>query len=885
MNWRMVRSKLFGRNSRFDQELDDEVCSHLQMETDLNLASGMSPENARAAALRTFGNVTRATEAAREMWAFSWMDALSYDLRFAFRMLVNHPGFTAVVLLTLALGIGANAAIFSVVNAVLLKSLPYPNADRLVVLDEYKLEHGSRKVSWLDFQDWRQQTQALQDMAAYKLSRATLTGPAEPMLLREAEVSAPFFGLLGIEPVAGRTFAESEDKPGANRTVVLSYAFWRGRLGGDVHVIGKGLTLDGVPYSIIGILPPDLNFFDSQVDVYVPVGLHGSDAVWNRRGYHPDLLGLARLRAGVALEAARSQMNTLMYRLERQYPHSNAGMMASITPLYQQRFGTVRPALLMLFAAVGCVLLIAAVNVANLLLARGSSRGREMAVRAALGAGAGRLIRQLLTESIMLSFLGGLLGLGLAAGGLRILLQFAPQAIPQIARTRVDGNVVLFTLGISMLTGILFGAFPALQASRVTMNAAFQDGGRGTGTGRASKRLRSLLLVSEMGLALILVMSAALLVRSLANANNADPGFRPDHILAMDLMLPPSTYADAGRQAVFYMQAVQRLQALAGAKSAGAAFCPPLVGVCASNAFMLADRPVATVADLPTAASNIVVPGYFEAIQAALVEGRFFTESDNRQSRKVAIVNQSFARRYWPQGSALGRQIKEGGPERNEPYREVVGVVADIKQSGMDRDPGPEVFFPVMQFPFAPWDSLQAMTFVVRTKGDPVALAGAAKAAVQALDKDLPLTAVRPMKEYRAESLARREFSTVLLGIFGMLALVLAAVGTYGVMAYSVNQRRHEIGTRMALGAQPGDIRRLVLGETMSLTVKALGLGLAGVWVSNRWIRGLLFGVKPFDPLTLTAACGVLAAVALLASYIPMRRAAEVDPVRALRSD
>ncbi|HSM86411.1 MAG TPA: ABC transporter permease [Candidatus Limnocylindrales bacterium] len=883
-SWRMIWAKMLGRRNNFDQELDEEVRAHIEMETEENVAGGMSPEEARFAALRTFGNVAHAKEGARWMWTFRWLHEFFYDVRFALRTLIKNPGFTAVALLTLALGIGGNSAIFSVVNAVLLKSLPYPEADRLVVLDEYKLEQGSRTVSWMDYQDWRQQSQAFDELAAFKLTHVTLTGAEEPVLLRAAEVSAPFFDLLGVHPATGRSFSQLDDKAGASATAVVSYAFWQSRMGGDASMTQKALTLDGVSYSVVGVLPPGFNFFEKQVDVYLPVGLHGSDALWNRRGFHPDLLVLARLRAGVSRDAARSQMDTLMGRLQQEYPHSNAGMLASVTPLYQQKFGSIQSILLMLFAAVGCVLLIAAVNVANLLLARGSARRREMAVRVALGAGAGRLVRQLLAESVTLSLLGSALGIGFAAVGLRVLLHLAPQAIPQLAATRVDGNVVWFTLGLSLVTGLLFGTFPALQASRVNVSASFKEDNR-SGAGRAGKRLRSMLMVAEMAFALVLVTAAGLLVRSLFNAANADPGFRPEHILAMDVMLQPGKYADASQQSVFYIQAVRRLQALPGVRMAGAAFCPPLVGVCASNAFTLADRPVATVADLPTAAANIVVPGYFEAIQVPLLEGRFFTESDTRDSRLVAIVNRSFARLYWPNASAIGKLIKEGGPERNEPFREVVGIVADIKQNGMDGDQKPEVFFPVTQFPFAPWDSLRSMTFVVRTQGEPVTVISDAKNAVQVVDKDLPVTAIRPMKQDEAESLARREFSTVLLGVFGGLALILAAVGTYGVMAYSVSQRRQEIGTRMALGATAADVRRLVLGEAMSLAAKAVLLGLVGAWISTRWLRGLLFGVKASDPVTFGAVCTALAAVALIASYVPMRRAIRVDPATALRTE
>lgn len=584
------------------------------------------------------------------------------------------------------------------------------------------------------------------------------------------------------------------------------------------------------------------------------------------------------------LNTARSQMNVLMDHLDAQYPHSNAGMLASVTSLYQHRFGSIGPVLLMLFAAVGCVLLIAAVNVANLLLARGLSRQKEMATRTALGAARSRLVRQLLTESLILSLAAGLCGLVVAYFGLHFLLRMAPATVPGLAGTRIDAPVILFTTAVSLICGMVFGTAPALQASKVNLNVAFKQSDGRSSSGDVT-RLRSLFLVSEVALALVLVAAAGLLVRSLIKAANVDPGFNPGRILAMDVLLPPSRYTTAQQQSLFFDQAVQRLQALPGVQSVGAAFCPPLVGVCADNAFMLADHAIGTVADLPTAASNIVVPGYLKALQVPLLEGRFFSELDNQESRRVAIVNETFARRYWPSQSAVNKQIKEGGPERNEPYRTVVGVVADLKQNGMDGKQQPEVFFPVTQFPFAPWDSLEAMTFVVRTEGDPQTVAEPAKNAVQEIDKDLPVTAVRTMADYMAQSLKRREFSTTLLGSFAILALLLAAIGIYGVMSWNVEQRKHEISTRMALGARAADIFKLVLGQALSLTGAGVVLGLAASSACAHWLSSMVFGIKASDPMTFCFVAVLLATVAFLASYIPVRRATRIDPAAVLRSE
>lgn len=819
------------------------------------------------------------------MSQFARTQGLARDLRYSLRLLLKSRGFAIVALSTLALGIGATTAIFSVVNRVLLKSLPYPNADRLVVLDEYRLQHGSRTVSWMDFLDWRRQNPAFEDLAAYRVTRLSLTGVEDPTLLSVAEVSASFFKLLAVQPTQGRTFTEREDTAGAQRVAVISYALWRGRFGADPNIENRAVDLDGIPVSIIGVLPPTFNFFDKQIDVYLPVGLHGAEAEWNRRGIHPDLLVLARLQSGLSLDSARSRMKSVMQRLESEYPQSNTGLTATVTTLYEQRFGKIRPVLLTLFSAVGCVLLICSVNVANLLLARGSSRRKEMALRTALGASRMRLVVQLMTESVLLSIAGGILGLLIAYAGLAVALKIAPRELPQVAGTHIDGQVLLFTFFISLITGALFGLAPAAQGSRFDLNSVLNDNSRAAGPGRGTKRLRSALLTAEIGAAVVLVSAAALAARSLAKVMTTQLGFEVNHVLAMDLTLPSTKYLDPEQRSALFLQAVQRLRSLPGVSGAGAVSCPPLIGVCLDDAFMLADHPVASVVDLPTAASNIVVPGYFEALRVPLVKGRFFTDSDDRRSRLVVIVNQTFAHRWWPTESAIGKLIREGGPQGQQPYREIIGVVGDAKQNGADGEQRAEVFLPSTQFPFAPWNSLNAITFVVRTKGDPRLIAEVAKREVQRFDKDLPLTSVRPMSEYVVDSSARREFATALLGAFAALALLLAAVGTYGVMAYNVSQRVREIGTRMALGATSADIGRLILQETLTLASVGVVLGFAGSLVSGRWLSGFLFGVRAHDPMTFGAVALTLITTALLAGYVPMRRATKIAPTQAIRCE
>ncbi len=805
------------------------------------------------------------------------------DLRHGFRALLKRPAFSAVALLTLALGIGANTAMFSIINTVLLNGLPYPDSNRLVILDEKRL-NSSRTVSWMDFLDWRKQNRAFDDMAAYRLSHVNLTGVGEPALLRVGEVSSPFFKVLGIQPFSGRTFDEKEDSTGANPVVVISYQLWKTRLGGDPNFAGKTLTLDGVSYSVIGVLPPEFNFFDKRVDAYLPVGLHGADDQWTQRGIHPDLLVLARLRAGTSLGVARSDMTLIMQQLEQSYPWSNTGLTATVTTLYQYRYGSTQTTLVALFVAVGCVLLIACVNVANLLLAQGSRRKKELAVRSSLGADQWRLTRQLVTESLALSLAGGCFGILLAGAGLHLIARVIPHDLPQLPEIKIDGIVLLFTLVVSLLTGLLFGTAPAIQAASGNLNPGLTETGRGSSASRTGKRVRSTLLTTEIAIALVLVTTSGLMIRSMMNAVKVDPGFQADHLLALDVVLSPRKYAGEDEKSMFFNQAIRRLRDLPGVHAASAAIFPPLTGY-NDTAFMLADHAVESVIDIPTAASNIVVPGYFETLRVPLLQGRFFADSDTQNSRLVAIVNRSFADQHWPAESAIGKLVREGGPKGNQPYREIIGVVADMKQSGMDVQVRPEVFLPVTQFPFAPWTSLEAMTFVVRTDGDPMAIAESAQKQLQVTDKDLPVTAVRPMTDYMSQSLERRRFCTFLFGAFATLALLLAAVGTYGVMAYNVSQKTQEIGIRMAFGASVARIRRLVLSEALILASLGILIGWAGAFASTRWVASLLFGTQATDPTIFASVAVLLLIVALLASYVPMRRALSIDPASALRAE
>ena len=813
------------------------------------------------------------------------MTTLLQDLRYAVRGLAKSPGFTAVAVLTLALGIGANTAIFSVVHAVLLRRLPYPEPERLVVMRERHIHHCCMGVAWPTFLDWRTQTRSFSGLAGFRTDHVMLSGLGEPEMLRSAQVSAEFFSLLGVRPALGRFFDAADDKPGAPPTLILSFGQWKRRFGGDSSAVGRTVDIDAVPYTIVGVAPPSFAFFPGPtdypgiVDVYTPVGLMGSLKTWQERGNHSGIRVLARLAPGASFETARREMDTIMLGLEKEYPKTNSGNRAMIASLDEALFRDYRAALWILLAAVGVVLLIACANVAHLLLARASARRREFAIRTAIGANRGHLVRQLLTESLLLASLGGGLGVVLAAWALGPLLSLAPPEIPRLSDTHIDPAVLLFTLAASTLTGLLFGLVPAAQASRSDPQSTLRESGNAATGGLERQRLRSALFVSEVALAFVLAVASGLLLRSLRQVEGVSPGLETEGVLALDVYLPDAKYHEKDDRLRFYERTLEEIRRAPGVEGASASLCTPVVGQCWGSVYLVSDRPVPPQSELPDSAFNMVEPSYFRTMRVPLKEGRFFDATDTPTSPPVVIINERMARKWWPHESPLGKKIKQGFPQSDVPYREIVGVVGDVPQSGLDAEIRTEVFLPMTQ------DPASALTLLVRTERPPMSLAKDAIAAVHTVDKDEAVTAVQPMSQYIAESLARRRFHTLLLGLFGALALLLASVGIYGVVSYGVAQRRREIGIRTALGASPRDVLRLVFRQALRLAGVGLVIGVVTALGLTRFLSSLLFGVGPTDPVTFGGVAFVVTGVVALACARPARRAMAVDPATVLRSE
>ena len=812
------------------------------------------------------------------------------DIRFAFRQLFKEPRFTIIAVLALAIGIGANTAIFSVVNAVLLKPLPFPQPERLVAfgsVDRRVQSEGLNSMSYPDFFDFRAQNKSFEKIAIHRRESLALAGNGPAQSLRAEKVSGEFFDVLGVHPMLGRTFRRDEEKAGGGPnglTAVLSHAFWQQQFKDNRSVIGKSITLDGQPYTVVGVMPAGFAFpIDSDpADVFVTIAkdastLDGTKPETEQRGNH-SLQGIGRLKPGVTAAEAAVELRTIAGALVQQYPDSNTNFSAGAAPLRENLVGDVERGLYVLFGAVGCVLLIASANVANLLLARATVRQKEMALRSALGASRGRIIRQLLTESVLLAGLGGLCGLVLAAWGTDLLVSLIPDSIPRSQDIRLDGAVLAFTFFASLGTGILFGLAPALQTSRLDLRGALNDSGRGTSSG-SHHRLRNMLVVVEVALALVLLTGAGLLLQSFARLSRVNPGVQPDRLLTAAITLPNSAYPKPENVALFQDQLLTRIRALPGVRGASTVFPLPLSGSNVTTSFDLEEHPKP---EGQRDASPIRVAGsdYFQTMGVSLVRGRLFDSSDRFESKQVMVINERFAEKFFPGENPVGKRMQPGFSLTDDdgPMREIVGVVSNVKHQSLRTDFTPEMYVPAAQFPIG------ILPLIVRTTtSQPTALTASIRNALAQVDPGVPLTRVRLFEDYIAQSLARPRFNAFLLSIFAGVALLLTAIGIYGVMAYSVAQRRQEIGIRMALGAQKQDVLRMVVGGGMKLTALGVLIGLTAALALTRLLGNMLYGMKPFDGPTLTAVALLLALIAFLACWLPARRAAGVNPLVALR--
>ena len=799
------------------------------------------------------------------------MQTLLQDLRYGVRSLWQRPGFTAIAVITLALGIGANTTLFSFVNGILLRPLPYKNPAQLVVLDENAPKQGIKSfgVSYPNFVDWRAQNHVFEDVASYQANTNSLVGAGEPEQVPGAKISHGLFELLGVAPSLGRTITADEDQPETNNVVLISDGLWRRRFGSDRSVVGQTLTVSGRTRTIIGVMPPDFKFPETA-ELWVPLALN--EKLFTRTDH--GLNTVARLKPNVTLAQAQAEMANIARRIEERNPVTNEGLGVDVYPLRARLVGDYRQALLILLGVVAFVLLIACANVANLLLARSSARHKELALRAALGASRSRIVRQLLTESALLSLLGALLGVLLAVWGKNLLLAAIPGDMPFWMKFDIDLRVLSFTFAISFLTVLAFGIAPALQASRTDLNDALKEGGRSGGSGR--HRMRNLLVVSEVALALVLLVGAGLMVRSFAKLGQVHSGINPENVLTMEVPLTRAKYPEPAQQSAFFHELMPRVAALPGVSSAAAVSDLPLRGGW-GRSLTVEGHPVLSVGQAPMINHAVVTPNYFRTMGIPLLQGRDFNEADQATAMRVTIVDERLAREYWPGESPLGKRIRFGPPESNEPWHTIVGVAGSVRHARLDRETRETIYVPYQQIP------VNWMAVAVRTTVDPRSLAGAVKKEVLALDKDQPTANVLTMNEIVSRSIWQQRFYAMMFGLFAALALVLAAVGIYGVMSYAITQRTHEIGIRMALGADRIKVLRLTLAQGMKLALTGVVCGLGASYLLTRLMAGLLFGVSATDLGTFVSLAVLLVAVTLLACYIPARRATKVDPLVALR--
>jgi putative ABC transport system permease protein len=811
------------------------------------------------------------------------------DIRYAILMIRKSPGFSFAAVLALALGIGATSAIFSVINAIVLRPLPFNDPERLVAVWESAPDRDVREIpiSYANFRDWAEQNTSFEHMAAYIFAGVNFNEGTSPERIAGLRVSASLFPLLKTGAAHGRVFSAEEDTAADSRVVVLSHRLWERRFGMDPNIVGRAVTLDGKPHTVIGVMPRSFQFpvgfsynnrtYNDPIEVYMPIGSIVSQLDRGSRS----AFAIARLNSSATFERAQTDIETIQARLQEQYPDANPGIGAMIVPLHEQTVSHLRTALAVLFVAVAFVLLIACVNVANLLLARSAARQKEMAIRSALGASRARIIRQLITESILLALVGGVAGLLLALWGGDALMAIGPENIPRAGEVSIDAGVIAFTAGVSLLTGLLFGLAPALQASKPNLNEMLKEGGRSSSGGARKTSLLNALVVVEIAMSLVLLIGAGLMLKSFYNLYQVESGFNPENVIRMRVSLSGANYAEPEALVAFQQRAIENIRSLPGVEYAAATNMLPLDGNFSIGDFFIEGRPIPRSGEEMMAGRSVVSSDYFRALGITLLSGREFNDRDSASSTPVAIINRGLANQYFPGEDPLGKRIAVEEVEDREqpPWITIVGVVADAKRFGLDSDAMAEIFLPFLQ------DPQPNMTLVARTSSDPTGLAGAIKDQILLIDKDQPVYAVQTMKQLLSESVSRERFNMTLLAVFAAVALVLAAVGVYGVMSYSVAERRHEIGIRMALGASSSDVLGMILKQSAVLAFAGLGIGIFAAVMLTRLMTGLLYEVSATDGATFAVVSALLAGVALAATYIPARRATRIDPMIALRHE
>ncbi len=866
--WRALTHK-----NEMDQELDEEMQFHLQRDVERNVKSGMSLEEARYAALKSFDRVEQSKEECRSARGVGLVENVVRDVTYSLRVLLKSYAFTIVVILTLALGIGANTAIFSFANGILLRPLPYPQSDRLAVLEETAPKQGIRNmgVAYPNFLDWRDQNTVFESLAThFGTSRFSMSLGGQASEIRGSRVSYGLFEVLNVMPQLGRSFTMNEDRPEEDGVVILGYDLWQRNFGGDPNILGKTVVVSSRPRIVIGVMPRGFRFPEVS-ELWVPLAF--TTKIYTRNDHGLEAIG--RLKDGVSVAQAQSEMHRVAARIEELNPVTNAGIEVRVTSLHENLSGDYRDALLILLGVVGCVLLVACVNVANLMLARATARQKEFALRTALGASRWRIVRQLLFESLLLALVGGTLGFALSAGALRLLLTAIPINLPFWMNFSIDLRVLAFTIGITLLTGLIFGIVPALQTSRVDLNDTLKEGARGSSGG--GSHARSLLVVAEIAMSLVLLVGAGLMIQSFLRLRHVNIGLNPTNVLTATLITPRAKYKEDSQRAALIKQVVERVQNLPGVESASATATLPLNGNIWGRGLTVEGNPVAGGGQTPVVQHTVVTPGYFSTMGITLLAGRDFNDSDTKGSQDVTIIDERLARQYWANQSPIGKRVRFGPPEDNEPWHTIVGVVSAVRHQRMQEETDPSVYLPHQKVPVG------GLSLVARTSSKPNDFIAALRREVAQLDPDLPVSEVATMEEVVAKSIWQPRLYAMLFAVFAGGALLLALIGIYGVMAFLVQTRTHEIGIRMALGASTRDVFKLIVGRGMKLTAVGVVIGVGGAIALTRLMHSLLFNTSATDPFIFILISAVLSLAAFFACYLPARRAAKVDPLIALR--